>query len=64
MIVSDTYLMLYASLVRELIDALNKESASGLITTRVLSLVTAIDKHTRTVERLIRNAQTRPTSQQ
>ena len=31
MVVSDTYFLLYISAVRELIDALNKESASGLI---------------------------------
>ena len=64
MVVSDTYFLLYISAVRELIDALNKESASGLIPHNALPLLTVIDKHTRNMERLLRNAQTHGPSQQ
>ena len=64
MVVSETYFLLYISAVRELIDALNKESASGLIPHHALPLLTVIDKHTRNMERLLRNAQSRPAPQQ
>jgi hypothetical protein len=63
-VVSDTYLLLYVSAVRELITALHKESASGLIPHNALPLLTVIDKHTRNIERLLRNAQIGSTSQQ
>ena len=61
--VTNTYLMLYASLVRELINELNSNSAAGLITHKALPLISVLDQHTTKLERIIRNAQSQPASQ-
>lgn len=42
----------YIAAVRALIDELNRESASGLITARALPLISTVDRMTRTLERL------------
>jgi hypothetical protein len=63
MLINDTYLMLYLSIARELIDELNANSAAGLITQRALPLISVLDQHTRKIERMIRDAQSQPASQ-
>ena len=46
----------YIAAVRALIDELNRESASGLITARALPLISTVDRMTRTLERLRKQA--------
>jgi hypothetical protein len=41
----------YVRAVRELLEELNKESASGLITFRCAVLISSVDRQTRTLER-------------
>jgi sugar phosphate isomerase/epimerase len=43
----------YLAAVRELLDELNAESASGLITFRCAVLISSVDRQTRTLERAV-----------
>lgn len=60
---SETYFLLYLSLVKELVEELNREGGAGLITNKALLLSSQVDQHTRKLARIIHNAQANGSSQ-